>query len=75
MLWVSLTSVNDVSSKKEKFLMLYFNGFFCVFQSRSSVSGGSEDGHSPSHSSDYEEQDDLEVRPYALNLIFLLCKG
>ncbi|KAK3866614.1 hypothetical protein Pcinc_027864 [Petrolisthes cinctipes] len=28
--------------------------------SRSSVSGGSEDGHSPSHSSDYEEQDDLE---------------
>ncbi|XP_064114715.1 uncharacterized protein LOC135220969 isoform X5 [Macrobrachium nipponense] len=29
-------------------------------QSRSSMSGGSEDGHSPSHSSDYEDQDDNE---------------
>ncbi|KAK7069554.1 regulation of protein autoubiquitination, partial [Halocaridina rubra] len=28
--------------------------------SRSSMSGGSEDGHSPSHSSDYEDQDDAE---------------
>ncbi|XP_053642522.2 uncharacterized protein [Cherax quadricarinatus] len=28
--------------------------------SRSSMSGGSEDGHSPSHSSDYEDHDDVE---------------
>ncbi|XP_069993827.1 uncharacterized protein [Penaeus vannamei] len=28
--------------------------------SRSSMSGGSEDGHSPSHSSDYEDQDEVE---------------
>ncbi|KAG0722009.1 SAM and SH3 domain-containing protein 1 [Chionoecetes opilio] len=28
--------------------------------SRSSMSGGSEDGHSPPHSSDYEEQDEAE---------------
>ncbi|XP_063886899.1 uncharacterized protein LOC135114768 [Scylla paramamosain] len=31
----------------------------CV-SSRSSMSGGSEDGHSPSHSSDYEEQEEAE---------------
>lgn len=31
-----------------------------VSKSRSSMSGGSEDGHSPSHSSDYEDQDDTE---------------
>ncbi|XP_068228607.1 uncharacterized protein [Palaemon carinicauda] len=30
------------------------------YTSRSSMSGGSEDGHSPSHSSDYEDQDDNE---------------
>lgn len=30
------------------------------YLSRSSMSGGSEDGHSPSHSSDYEEQEEAE---------------
>ncbi|XP_042880886.1 SAM domain-containing protein SAMSN-1-like, partial [Penaeus japonicus] len=30
------------------------------YTSRSSMSGGSEDGHSPSHSSDYEDQDEVE---------------
>ncbi|XP_069949499.1 uncharacterized protein [Cherax quadricarinatus] len=31
-----------------------------LVESRSSMSGGSEDGHSPSHSSDYEDHDDVE---------------
>ncbi|MPC80372.1 hypothetical protein E2C01_074950 [Portunus trituberculatus] len=37
--------------------------WYFVLQSRSSMSGGSEDGHSPSHSSDYEEQEEAEVSP------------